>query len=251
MDAHRRYMEQAAWTAQLRAYLLKKAGLSAARRVLEVGCGTGVILHDIANHYSRGSSRTLALHGADLDAAALQACRRNEGSALLCCADARSLPYEGGVFDITLCHFLLLWVKPPIQALQEMRRVTRRGGYVMAMAEPDYSARIDKPDEFVQLGEWQRQSLIRQGADASIGSRLASLFRSGGLSITEAGTLGAWQLSEYTDKDALGEWEVLWDDLVSFVPESELRRLQALDLVARRGGERVLYVPTYFAYAQV
>ena len=232
MDAHRRYLQQAAWTAQLRAYLLNKAGLSGALRVLEVGCGTGVILQGTANLYRSGAPRGMALHGADLDPEALQACRRNEGEAFLSRADAGSLPYASGVFDITFCHFLLLWVKQPVKVLQEMRRVTRRGGYVMAMAEPDYGARIDKPLEFVQLGEWQRQALIRQGADASTGSRLAGLFRSSGMSITETGTLVAWQPSDYSEEDAVGEWQVLWDDIGSFVPESELLRLQDLDLVA-------------------
>ncbi|PIV25986.1 MAG: SAM-dependent methyltransferase, partial [Anaerolineae bacterium CG03_land_8_20_14_0_80_58_20] len=41
MNGHERYTQQARWTRDLRAYLFDKAGLRDARRVLEVGCGTG------------------------------------------------------------------------------------------------------------------------------------------------------------------------------------------------------------------
>jgi len=41
MDWHKRYVQQAGWTSELRNYLFKRAGLSGARRVLEVGCGSG------------------------------------------------------------------------------------------------------------------------------------------------------------------------------------------------------------------
>ena len=88
-------------------------------------------------------------------------------------------------FDITFCHFLLLWVQHPLQALSEMQRVTRPGGFVLALAEPDYDHRLDTPASLTLLGRWQAESLRRQGADPGIGARLADLFRQTGLQIVE------------------------------------------------------------------
>ena len=48
LDWHDRFSLQARWTRELRHYLYKRAGLEAARRVLEVGCGSGVVLGELA-----------------------------------------------------------------------------------------------------------------------------------------------------------------------------------------------------------
>ena len=40
---HRRFSRQAGWTEQLRQYCIKQLNLAGCRRILEAGCGTGVI----------------------------------------------------------------------------------------------------------------------------------------------------------------------------------------------------------------
>jgi hypothetical protein len=47
------------------------------------------------------------------------------------------------------------------------------------------------------------------------------------------------------------EWEVLEADLAGMVTEQELRRLRAVDHHAIQRGERLISVPTYFAWGQV
>ena len=132
---------------------------------------------------------TAALHGLDLDPTRLADAARHVPQAKLVCGDALGLPYPAEVFEITFCHFLLLWVPDPLQALLEMRRVTRPGGYVLALAEPDYNSRVDKPDPLAPLGRWQAESLRRQGADPGLGARLAELFRQAGIPPIETGRL--------------------------------------------------------------
>jgi SAM-dependent methyltransferase len=242
LDWHSRYTQQAAWTRDLRAYIFDQAGLASASRLLEVGCGTGAILSELVT--------STALYGVDLDPAALADCRIHAPAASLIQGDTLSLPYLNEAFDIVYCHFLLLWVHNPIQALREMKRVTRVGGYVIAFAEPDYSDRIDKPEELIQLGRWQTESLKRQGADPGFGSRLAESFFRAGIQIRETGTIQGVR-QEPTPGEWENEWTVIESDLAGMVPEEEIQKLKLIDERARKRGDRILHVPTYFAWGQV
>ena len=242
MDWHARYTQQANWTRQLREYLFQQIGIKAADRVLEVGCGTGAILSEI---------QTQALHGLDLQPASLMEARDHAPTASLTCGDALCLPYPEGAFDVSLCHYLLLWVTDPHQALSEMKRVTKPGGCVLALAEPDYSARIDKPPELAVLGRWQTESLRRQGADPSLGGGLAELFYQAGIELVETGAIESGEKEAPTSAEWELEWAVLENDLADFVPTEEIRRLKRLDEDARARGKRALHVPTYFAWGRI
>src|SRR5512142_2081219 len=98
MNWHERYLQQAAWTLQLRSYLFGKCNLPGARRVLEVGCGTGAV---IGKTVSEGG-----IYGLDIAYASLHECQRHAPAALLTCGDALHLPYASSTFDITFCHYL-------------------------------------------------------------------------------------------------------------------------------------------------
>ena len=93
------------------------------RDVLEVGCGTGLVL-------SRISSFARAAKGVDLSPGMLQKAKQRgldvlEGS-------ATDLPFANETFDVT-CSFKVLAHIPDIEkALSEMARVTRPGGYIIA-----------------------------------------------------------------------------------------------------------------------
>jgi SAM-dependent methyltransferase len=251
MDWHRRYLQQANWTRDLRTYLFKHIGLDTAIRVhgasgaaplvLEVGCGTGAILSESPNGIS--------LHGLDIDWAALGQCQVNAPTASLVQGNALSLPYPNQEFDIVYCHFLLLWVGDPLQALLEMKRVAKTGAHLLAFAEPDYTARVDEPRELAPLGEWQAESLRRQGADPGLGARLDDLFFEAGIQLVETGTI---QNSGHDPSPE--EWEIEWkvieSDLAGFIPGDDIQKMKQLEHQARKRGERVRHVPTYFAWGQ-
>ena len=238
MEWHKRFMQQAGWTSELRHYLFERTGMQLAQRVLEVGCGTGAILSGLVT--------SAAVHGLDLQPARLAEARRHAPQATLVCANALWLPYACGVFDITFCHFLLLWVLDPLQALREMKRVTRPGGSILALAEPDYIARVDKPVVLASLGSWQAESLRRQGADPGLGSRLPELFRQAGIRSIETGALRMDEVYQPAPGERALEWAVLEADLAGLVPLEEIQRLKRLDEAAWERGERVLFVPTYW-----
>ncbi len=238
---HERFRQQARWTRELRAHLLPRAGLAQARRLLEVGCGTGALLEDLLTTYPG------ALFGLDLAAAHLGLARRHAPSAHLARADAHTLPYPSGFFDLTLCHFLLLWVADPARAVAEMARVTRPGGAVLALAEPDYGGRLDYPEALAEIGIWQTAALQRQGADPFVGRRLAGLLAGAGLEEIEAGVLGGRWTGTPSPAELALEWKVLHEDLRDTPAAERLPALQALDRAAWARRERVLYVPTFYA----
>jgi ubiquinone/menaquinone biosynthesis C-methylase UbiE len=251
VDWHKRYLRQASWTRELRGYLLQQAGLSRARRVLELGCGTGAILQELAPRPRSGNRNALAAYGLDISSHALAECRTHASHAHLTRADAHILPYASRTFEITFCHFLLLWVKDAPGVLREMSRVTRAGGHVIAFAEPAYNARKDLPASLNRLGELQQHSLIQQGADPTIGSRLAVVFRQAGLRIVESGSLSQWQPAAVDNETFASEWEVIREDLKGLASEAELDAWMNVDDRERRLGRRLLHVPTFFALAQV
>lgn len=240
---HTRFLQQARWTRDLRQYLFAKAGLTNAQRVLEVGCGTGAILADL--------TFSSPLHGLDFDRARLAEARVHAPRALLVCADAHALPYPDLIFDITFCHFLLLWVRDPLTCLREMARVTRPGGFVLALAEPDYTSRVDEPAALIPLGRWQTEALRRQGADPSLGARLADLCARAGIEVIETGSVQRSAPEALSSGEREIEWAVLESDLAGFVPGEEIQKMKKVDEQAWAHGERVLHISTYFVMGRV
>lgn len=239
-DWHQRYVQQAHWTASLRRYLFERAGLSRAQRILDVGCGTGALLSELC-------STSISIHGLDLDSEYLHLARQHAPQAHMVHGDAHHLPYAQESFDIACCHFLLLWVQNPQQVITEMRRVVRPGGCVLALAEPDYRGRIDYPQELEALGQQQSAALSQQGATPEIGRKLRALFNRAKLANVESGVLsGQWQGIPTANEQAL-EWQVLENDLREQLSSSELAALRRQDQEAWQRGERILFVPTFYA----
>jgi SAM-dependent methyltransferase len=213
--------------------------------VLEVGCGTGALLGELP-------SRTSAhLHGLDIDLPSLEYARENLPRVNLTGGDAHTLPYSSQSFDLVFCHFLLLWVARPEKVVREMVRITHPGGALLLTAEPDYGGRIDHPEELAVLGGWQQKALVRQGADPEMGRRLASLLAAANLEDVETGVLGGRWLEAPSPGERKLEWLVLESDLDGIVDPHELQRLHDLEEQAWENGERVLFVPTFYAWGRV
>jgi SAM-dependent methyltransferase len=228
---------QERWTRKLRSHLYRRVNLWEKNRVLDVGCGDGLITSEIA---SRCRGRVT---GADRSPLLLEAAqRRGIPSAR---GDAQALPFADGAFDLVLCHMLLLWVNEPGIAVLEMARVTAPGGTVMAMAEPDYGGRIDYPEDLT-LGPIISRTLQREGAHPRIGRRLRELFVNAGLAV-EVGVL----CSEWGDEDLRREFEADWSLLEAtaedLVAPGELEALKRRDLRALDEGIRVAVMPTFWA----
>jgi SAM-dependent methyltransferase len=250
---HKRYKQQAAWTKDLRQHLFSRSGLQSATRILDVGCGTGALLPELHE------ASSAFIFGLDIDSDNLKFTAQQSPETILKQADAHHLPFSSGSFDITICHFLLLWVEEPLEAAAEMRRVTRSGGAVIILAEPDYGGRIDYPTEFEEIAGWQASSLKKQGADPGMGRQLSGILHNIGLKEIESGVLGAHWQEPPSRQDTDLEWEILLHDIKKYsgantIPEDlekKIRRLREQEASAWQTGERVLFIPTFFAWGRV
>ncbi len=243
---HRRFSQQARWTEEIRRFVVQQTHLDRAQRILETGCGTGAVL---------GSMQRLLpavrFFGVDLRLDYLRQARSSAPESRLAAADAAALPAVNGSFDAAICHYFLLWVKDAPAILAEMKRVTRPGGAVIALAEPDYGGRIDYPLPLAELGRLQGQALQAQGADPNLGRKLSALFHQAGFTDVHTGLLGG-QWNEAPAFEAWeSEWAVLQADLEHVVSRERLDALRSLDAAAWQKGERILFVPTFYAWGKV
>jgi SAM-dependent methyltransferase len=237
------FARQAEWTRATRAHLYRRANLLRARRVLDVGSGTGVVTEEIA---ARTKGQVIGL---DLDPAMVAYAQGREGRAEYRTGDAHHLPFPNAHFDVTVCHFLLLWCHHPAQAAEEMVRVTQPGGAVLVCAEPDYGGRIDHPD--LPLGLWQREVLQREGADPCLGRKLRGLFAQPAVRQIEVGLVpGLWDPVRLR-AEFEAEW-ALWErSLAGTLPSDKVALVKAADWEAIEAGERLAFVPVFCAFVRV
>jgi SAM-dependent methyltransferase len=210
---------------------------------LDVGSGTGAVTEELV-------SRTEGqVTGVDLDAEMVAYARARDGRAEYRPGDAHDLAFDDAVFDVTACHFLLMWCREPARAAREMVRVTRPGGAVLVCAEPDYGGRLDHPE--LPIGRWQIEALRREGADPCIGRRLRGLFALPAVRQIDVGLMpGLWDVATLrAEFDA--EWRLWERSLAGLVPAGELARIKAADAAAIESGERLVFMPVFYALIRV
>ena len=165
-----------------RAAYLDLLGIATGECVLEVGCGSGVVLRDLA----RRVAPTGTAVGLDLSPALLELARqiaRNEGlgdRVQLREGDARSLPFADGQFDAALAVTVLVHLPEAERAIPELVRVVRPGGRVGVFDRDNDSYIISHPDRALT------RRIVAAGAENTvvnpwIGRQLPALFAAAGL----------------------------------------------------------------------
>jgi SAM-dependent methyltransferase len=112
-------------------WALDLADLGGDECVLDVGCGNGAHLGELAARSHRGT-----VCGMDLSAGMLAAARRRSGAALSV-GDAERLPFPGDVFDRVLAMHMLYHVPDRDVAIAEIRRVLCPGGTALFLTNSD------------------------------------------------------------------------------------------------------------------
>jgi ubiquinone/menaquinone biosynthesis C-methylase UbiE len=175
-EAYERFMGR--WTRAVGAVFLDWLAPNDGARWLDVGCGTGVFTQLILD--TRRPSAVIAVDTtpAQIDHARLQPVAQRAEFQL---ADAQSLPFPDGAFDIVASALVINFIQDRALALRHMRRVARSdgivGGYVW-----DYTAERS-PTSFLRMGLRQigMEPTLSPGTEASTLPALRTLFEQAGM----------------------------------------------------------------------
>ncbi len=183
----RQLARQALWLKESWLWLLRTRVLADSPEgerltALDVGCGPGFVMEELAGE--------LRVSGVDLDTDMVTACAARGLDVRE--ASAYGLPYEDGSFDIVYCTFLMMWLDDPGRALHEMARVSR--GWVLCLAEPDFGARIDHPEELSVVRDLVVEGFRARGADPTMGRKLRELYLWEGMEAEVGIHPGVWDV---------------------------------------------------------
>lgn len=157
---------------------IKFEGIS---KILDVGCGTGVVGIDLLNLIPSAQF----LFGVDIEPSVLRVANEkipNEREGSFIAGNAYDLPFVEGSFELVACQYVLQHLSRPVTALSEMRRVSRAGGYAVIFEFDDRTGFTypSVPDELQELFQAKIELIERKGGDRSIGRKLYHLLRLAG-----------------------------------------------------------------------
>ena len=109
--------------------------ISGANRILDVACGVGFDVIELARRFPDADVYGLDPSQGFLDTARERA--QDLANARFVRGDSRRLPFSDGCFDAVRIDRSLQHIAAPLKALREMVRVARKGGRIV-VAEPDW-----------------------------------------------------------------------------------------------------------------
>jgi SAM-dependent methyltransferase len=160
------------------------AGIRSGDRVLDVGCGTGVLAREALGRVGQDGQ----IVGLDLNEGMLGVAARTEPNVEWRLGDAASLPFEDATFDVVVSQFALMYFPDRLASLRETwRTLAPRGRLAIAVWAP-----IDHARGYQILVDIATRRCGREAADVLaapfvLGDRaeLTELFASSGISEAE------------------------------------------------------------------
>lgn len=186
-----------------------KPYLDPGARLLDVGAGPGTITVDFATHVEHVTATEIG--ESELALAKGLAERTGVRNIDFSVEDVHALSFADDTFDIVHTHQVLQHVADPVQALREMRRVTKPGG-IVAARDADYAGFLWFPlapelDDWLQL---YRAAARANGGEPDAGRRLLSWARSAGFNDVRA-SASTWC---YATPEERAWWGGMWADRI-------------------------------------
>lgn len=202
--------------------LAEAAGIKPGDRVLDVGCGTGILAREAADRVGPAGHVT----GLDLNEGMLSVARRLRPGIDWRHGDAEKLPFGDAAFDVVVSQFALMFFPKPAAALREMWRVLApRGRLAVAVCAP-----IARTNGYALLAE-----LLRREAGEPAGAMVEGYFalgdeaglqdlcRSAGIAGANVVTREGW--ARFASIDEFVRIEIKGSPLCALVNESSYQKV--------------------------
>jgi SAM-dependent methyltransferase len=164
------------WSRLLAPAFADLAGVHDSVRVLDVGCGTGMLTAELVRRVGAA-----CVAAADPSVPFAAAMRERYPDVDVRQAAADSLPFEDRSFDAVLAQLVVHFMPDPVAGVREMRRVARAGG-VLAACVWDFGSGRGPLDLF-----WEEAAVVRPGVVDERGlpgtqeGQLAAIFAAAGV----------------------------------------------------------------------
>jgi ubiquinone/menaquinone biosynthesis C-methylase UbiE len=113
-------------------------------RLLDCGCGPGAITLGLAEAVAPGEAIGIDLEPTELAKARALAAERGIANVRFETGNVYELPYAGASFDAVYASLVLQYLRDPLAALKEIRRVLKPGG-VVGVADYDFGSILVAP----------------------------------------------------------------------------------------------------------
>ena len=176
--------------------------------LLDIGSGAGTITCDFAAIVSKVTALEMSEEAISITR---EEAKRRNVALEYSVGDIHALPFDDSTFDVVHAHQVLQHVGDPVQALKEMKRVLKPGGFAAAM-ESDFSSHAWFPADQL-LEEWRKLhiSIARSnGGEPDAGRRLLDWAQQAGFTHV---TPGAYTWC-YATPDGRQYWGGMWEKRV-------------------------------------
>lgn len=158
----------------------------AGRSILDVGCGAGIVTHELAKQVYPAQatgidvSHALLSHGQSTYDECARDNDRSEKT-VFHQGSVYELPFPQDSFDVVYARLLFQHLSEPLQALKNILRVLKPGGRLCVLdIDKDWSSLYPEPDTPVQLDRAIVEKQVSDGGDPWVGRKLGAYLRSSG-----------------------------------------------------------------------